>query len=109
MNLCLHEKNFQLKAQWSFFATSHGKTECDGIGSTVKRLARKESLQRHLKRQIITTNDLFDFCKKNIKNINFLFISKEAVDLTRLNLESCYKDVQTLPGTRSFQSFKPVN
>ncbi|GBM37625.1 hypothetical protein AVEN_132076-1 [Araneus ventricosus] len=31
MNLCLHEKDFNLKAQWSFFATSNGKTECDGI------------------------------------------------------------------------------
>lgn len=50
MNLCLHEKDFQLKAQWSFFETSHGKTECDGIGGTVIRLARKESLQRHLDR-----------------------------------------------------------
>lgn len=45
INLCLHKNDFQLKAQWSFFATSHGKTECDGIGSTVKCLARKESLQ----------------------------------------------------------------
>lgn len=83
MNLCLHEKDFQLKAQWSFFATSHGKTECDGIGGTVKRLARKESLQRPLNRQIITTEDLFEFCKDNIANINFRFISKGAVDLTR--------------------------
>lgn len=44
MNLCLLE-DFQLKAQWSFFVTTHGKTECDRIGGTVKRLARQESLQ----------------------------------------------------------------
>jgi hypothetical protein len=48
MNLCLHEKYFKSKAQWSFFASSHGKTECDGIGGTAKHLARKESLQRCL-------------------------------------------------------------
>lgn len=109
INLCLHEKDFQLKAQWSFFATSHGKTECDGIWGTVKRLARKESLQQHLDRQIITTNDLFEFCKVNITNINFKFISKGAVELTRLNLENRFKDIQTLPGTRSFHSFQPVD
>ncbi|GBL70487.1 hypothetical protein AVEN_232497-1 [Araneus ventricosus] len=58
--MCLHEKDFKLKAQWSFFATSHGKTECDGIGGTAKRLARKQSLQQHLDRQITTTNELFE-------------------------------------------------
>ncbi|GBN79207.1 hypothetical protein AVEN_75562-1 [Araneus ventricosus] len=92
MNLCLHEKDFKLKAQWSFFATSHGKTECDGIGGTVKRLARKQSLQQHLDRQITTTNELFEFCKVNIANITFQHISKEAVDSTSLTLESRLKD-----------------
>ena len=109
MNLCLHEKDFQLKAQWSFFATWHGKTECDGIEGTVKRLARKESLQRHLDRQIITTNELLEFCKSNITNINFQLISKEAVDSTRLAMKNRFKDVQTLPGTRSFHSFQPID
>ena len=37
MNLCLHFKDFGLKAEWIFFATSHGKSTCDGIGGTVKR------------------------------------------------------------------------
>ncbi|GBL93966.1 hypothetical protein AVEN_71533-1 [Araneus ventricosus] len=95
MNLCLHEKDFKLKAQWSFFATSHGKTECDGIGGTVKRLARKQSLQQHLDRQITTTNELFEFCKVNIANITFQHISKEAVDSTSLTLESRLKDTHT--------------
>lgn len=109
INLCLHEKDFQLKAQWSFFATSHGKTECDGIGGTVKRLARRESLQRPLEKQIITVTELFEFCKTRIENINFHFIPKEAVELTRPVLERRFKDVQTLPGTRSFHNFQPLD
>ena len=32
LNLCLHEKDFNLKAEWHFFATSHGKGPCDGLG-----------------------------------------------------------------------------
>ena len=32
----------------NFFATSHGKSACDGIGETVKRLLTKASLQRPL-------------------------------------------------------------
>ncbi|GBN58021.1 hypothetical protein AVEN_226241-1 [Araneus ventricosus] len=109
MNLCLHEKDFKLKAQWSFFATSHGKTECDGIGGTVKRLARKQSLQQYLDRQITTTNELFEFCKVNIANITFQHISKEAVDSTSLTLESRLKDTQTLPGTRLLHNFQPID
>ncbi|GBN82841.1 hypothetical protein AVEN_124869-1 [Araneus ventricosus] len=109
MNLCLHEKDFKLKAQRSFFATSHGKTECDGIGGTVKRLARKQSLQQHLDRQITTTNELFEFCKVNIANITFQHISKEAVDSTSLILVSRLKDTQTLPGTRLFHNFQPID
>ncbi|GBL84422.1 hypothetical protein AVEN_66656-1 [Araneus ventricosus] len=109
VNLCLHEKDFKLKAQWSFFATSHGKTECDGIGGTVKRLARKQSLQQHLDRPITTTNELFEFCKVNIANITFQHISKEAVDSTSLTLESRLKDTQTLPGTRLFHNFQPID
>lgn len=44
INLCSHEKDFNgIKAEWHFFATSHGKSPCDGIGGTVKRLVSKAS------------------------------------------------------------------
>ena len=37
INLCMHQEDFGLNATWSFFATSHGKSPCDGVGGTVKR------------------------------------------------------------------------
>ena len=37
LNLCHHKSDFGLDATWTFFATSHGKSPCDGIGGTVKR------------------------------------------------------------------------
>ena len=43
-NLCYHKEDHSLDAEWNFFATSHGKTACDGIGGTVKRLAARASL-----------------------------------------------------------------
>ena len=43
-NLCNHQKDFGLDAKWNFFATSHGKQPCDGIGGTMKRIVAKESL-----------------------------------------------------------------
>ena len=46
INLCHHEVDFGIPAQWHFSATSHGKGACDGLGGTVKRLAARASLQR---------------------------------------------------------------
>jgi hypothetical protein len=36
INLCYHENDFGVPAEWNFFATSHGKSPCDGISGTVK-------------------------------------------------------------------------
>ena len=43
LNLCHHESDFGLDAEWNFFATSHGKGPCDGVGGIVKRLAARAS------------------------------------------------------------------
>lgn len=32
LNLCFHESDFHLSAEWNFFATSYGKSTCDGVG-----------------------------------------------------------------------------
>jgi hypothetical protein len=35
MNLHYHGQDFLVAAGWNFFATSHDKSPCDGIGGTV--------------------------------------------------------------------------
>jgi hypothetical protein len=45
INLCCHKDDFGMDAEWHFFATPHDKGACDGIGGTIKRLARKVNLQ----------------------------------------------------------------
>ena len=52
INLCHHEEEFGVAAEWHFSATSHGKGACDGVGGTVKRLAARVSLQRPYDQQI---------------------------------------------------------
>ena len=42
-----------------FFARGHGKSQCDGIGGTLKRLTAKTNLPRHLMCQILTAKDMF--------------------------------------------------
>jgi len=46
--------DYSVKAEWNFFATSHGKIPCDGIGGTVMRLAARASLQSAEAGQILT-------------------------------------------------------
>ena len=62
INLCHHEDDFGLAAEWNFFATSQGKSACDGIGGTVKRLVLA-SLQQPYNDQILTSDAILNFCK----------------------------------------------
>ena len=77
-NLCHHVSDFQVAAEWNFFALSHGKSPCDGIAGTVKCLVVNASLQS-LKELIDTAEKMFLCCKNNIKVIQFLFVSHSDV------------------------------
>ena len=57
INLCFHNEDCELLAEWNFFATSHGKTACDGIGDT--------------NNQILNPHDVFTFCNTKIPGIEF--------------------------------------
>ena len=106
-NLCHHKTDFDLDARWLFFATSHGKQPCDGIGGTVKRLVANASLKRDLKDQIMTPEDMFTFCKEKIENIIFKFLLKADVDKAREFLKERFEAATRIPGTRSFHEFTP--
>ena len=45
-NACLYSTGFQIDAEWYFFATSHSKSACDGVGGTEKRLTAKASCRK---------------------------------------------------------------
>ena len=72
LNLCFHEEDFCVSAEWHFFGTSHGKGPCDGIGGTTKKLATRASLQRN-QDPIMTPQKLFVWAEKNVRGINFSF------------------------------------
>ena len=53
----------QVTAAWNFlFATSHGKSPCDGIGGTIKRLVARASLQATKEGHILTPNAALLLC-----------------------------------------------
>ena len=108
LNLCYHKDDFQLAADWSFFATSHGKSACDGIGGTVKRLTARAGLQRPISDQILTLDAMFNFCTENIPSIRFFKVTKEQILVVREHQEERFKEGTTVPGTRSYHYYEPV-
>ena len=92
LNLCSHKEDFSIKAEWIFFATSHGKSPYDGIGGAVKRHAakRKRSLQIPLSNRILDYRVVLEVCQEEMKSI-IPFLSRHhkldtncAVGMTRL-------------------------
>ena len=105
-NLCHHKEDFNIDAEWHFFATSHGKSACDGVGGTVKRLAAKASLQTTT---IRNPTELYQWAVENLKGIKFLYCSAEEYDKTQDELKDRFAKAKTLPGTRKLHSFIPLS
>jgi len=109
LNLCKHQDDFNMSAVWNFFATSHGKQPCDGIGGTVKRLVAKASLQHSQNDHILDHKSMFEFCKSNITDIEFFFVEKEELIGVRKMLEERFQHTIPVPGTRSFHQYTPTS
>ena len=92
-----------------FFATSHGKQPCDGIEGTVKQLVSNASLQCINNTQILNPHDMFQYCKKNIQGIKFIFITQDEWTKTQESLEDIFTKAITIPGTRSYHEFIPLS
>jgi hypothetical protein len=91
----------------AFFATSHGKSPCDGIGGTMKQLVARAILQAATTDQILTSQQLYEWAVTNIHGIQFFSVSAEGIQQheSSLKLEECYSAVKTIPGTCSHHSF----
>lgn len=109
VNLCLHEEDFGLKAEWHFSATSHGKGACDGVGGTVKRLAARASLQKPYEDQIMTPQQLFKWADANITSVVFEYCTTEEHDAHAKVLEERFNNACTITGTQKLHGFVPIS
>lgn len=107
VNLCYHNEDFDCAAEWHFFATSHGKGPSDGLGGTVKREARRASLQRPLDGQITTPRHLFDWCVENLTNCNFAYLTEKDHEEEAELLKIRFTRLRTIPGTQKMHCFVP--
>ena len=108
-NLLHHRTDFNLHAEWHFFATSHGKSPCDGIGGVTKRMASRASLQAAYVNHIRTPENLFNFADREISNVKYFWVPTEKVmrfaDFYKLG--DRYKKYKSITGTRMFHHFSP--
>lgn len=109
LNLCCHEKDFGIPAEWHFFATSHGKGPSDGIGGTVKREATRASLQRPFNDQILTPLKLFNFVKSSLPGIEAQFMTVAEWKEEQQFLSERFAIAKTVAGTQRLHSFVPVS
>ena len=80
LNLTFHYHDFGLDATWNFFATSHGKSSCDGLGGTIKRKLATESLCRTTENPIITAKQAFEYCKTSMPSIEFFLLKNSFLN-----------------------------
>ena len=78
MNLSNHKADFNIEAEWYFFATSHGKGAWDGLGGTIKRHTYRTELQKaDDKKRILNAKVLYDWAKEFFENIGFAYFTKD--------------------------------
>ena len=98
-----------MDAEWIFFATSHGKSTCDGIGGFVKRYVTKRSFQRSLHNQILSYQSMLDLCVREIPSITFFSVSQEEMVNLCADLEDCFAKSKNMRGTSSSHHFVPLS
>ena len=73
LKLTHHQLDFNLAASWSFFATIHEKSLCDGIGGVIKRKLSHVSLASETTNPILTSLSAYE-CYQQEFNSVFFFI-----------------------------------
>ena len=76
INIGHHATDFGIICEWRFFATSHGKSACDGIGGRVQRATTKESLKRSYTGQIIPAQSMFVFLTEKFETAIQFFLGE---------------------------------
>lgn len=109
VNICHHQKDFGLKAEWHFFASCHGKNACDGVGGTTKRELSKVSLQRTTTHQILNIDQIYSFCKEKLRGITYFLVKEKEINENIERLKTRYENCLRIKGTRNFHKFCPLS
>ena len=96
LNLCHHLKDFNLSASWSFFATSHDRSPCDGVGSPVKCKLTNASLTAPVDSPILSIQAANDYCSTYISGITFFHLFSSDIEAHCQMLKNRYNKGKTV-------------
>ena len=82
-----------MDGEWIFFATSHGRSPCNGAGGFVKCYVAKRSLQRPQHDQSLSYQSMLDLFVREISSITFFSVIQEEMVNFMLTWRS-----KTMPG-----------
>ena len=105
LNLAYHLEDFGLIAIWIFFASCHGKSNCDGVGAATKRKLRNQSLTVGPQDAILSSQSAYNFLINAMPSVTFFHIDKESIQDDKKKHEQRYTRAKTVNGTRSFHHF----
>ena len=103
----MHEDDHNCKADWSFFATAHGKGPIDGIGGEVKRQVWRSELQG--KTVVHNAKSFADVASQLCPKVCVIYKSGYEIEEMTSHLQPRYDSCRLLPGTQSCHFVKPVN
>ena len=106
-NLCYRD-DFDVYAEWYFFATAHGKGPCDRLAGTIKRLARRASLQIGTRQLILTPLAIFEWALESLPKIDFVFLDNNDYERVKGVLEQRFVRAVTVHGTLMVHAAKPI-
>ncbi|XP_044596186.1 uncharacterized protein LOC123273063 [Cotesia glomerata] len=109
-NVCCHEQDFGIKVtSYNFFATSHGKSVCDGTGGTIKRKVMRHCIRSSPDQQVTTPLEFYEYVFREMKNIRAIWVSDAEVQKHKKKLKKRFDTVKTIKDTRMNHSFTPIN
>ena len=107
-NVWFHERDFGIPAEWHFYATSHGKGACDGVGGMVKHTVMLHCLRvTKPGEQITTARALYKWVKHNIKGVKALWVPQSSVLEEEAILAVRFQTVLDIEGIQSHHAFIP--
>ena len=111
-NILFHHDDFGSKAIWMFTATSHGKSVVDGIGGSLKSLARTESINMGPYNTILNAKGFQEFVKtykttkgENLKPVALLVTPEEIKD-NALKMKTRWDRAIQIKGTQTYHHFE---
>ncbi len=100
-----HREIQWVPALWNYFEAGHGKSACDGVGSTSKHLAQDAVKQGKVEHGILTAADYYKWASSSNSSIAYRWYSGDDYKATQTELKSI-GDICPIKGTFKIHSIR---